>query len=137
MLLHKSASITPTEFAQAKGSQSKEGQSQAFAKEMTGHSTGTELSQSLRQKDLSVSRLNDSFLAKARQSMMFNRIGVNEDKIKEIEAKMQELMARLESGEIDQKEFEKQMSALQEMLAKEYRRGGSEENEEGVKVEHP
>ncbi|KZN53385.1 hypothetical protein [Pseudoalteromonas luteoviolacea] len=137
MLLHKSASITPTEFAQAKGPKSKEREPQEFAKEMSSHSTGSELSQSLRQKDLSVSRLNDSFLAKARQSMMFNRIGVNEDKIKEIESKMQELMARLESGEIDQKEFEKQMSALQEMLAKEYRRGGGEEDEEGVKVEHP
>ncbi|KID58193.1 hypothetical protein JF50_05770 [Pseudoalteromonas luteoviolacea] len=137
MLLHKSVSIPPTEFMQIKGPKSKESEPQVFAKEMTSFSTDSELSQSLKQKDLSASRLNDSFLAQARQSMMFNRIGVNEDKIKEIESKMQELLARLESGEIDQKEFEKQMSALQEMLAKEYRRGGGEESEEDVKVEHP
>ncbi|AOT09434.1 hypothetical protein [Pseudoalteromonas luteoviolacea] len=135
MLLHKSALMPITEFAPTKGSKSKESESQAFAKEMR-HSADSELSQSFKQKDLSVSRLNNSFLAKARQSMMFNRLGVNEAKVKEIESKMQELLARLESGEIDQKEFEKQMSALQEMLAKEYRRGGDEEDE-GVKVEHP
>ncbi|KZN65663.1 hypothetical protein N473_11565 [Pseudoalteromonas luteoviolacea CPMOR-1] len=136
MLLHKSALNTAADLEQSKVPKLKENTQQEFDIEMGLQGAESDLSQSLKQKDLSTSQLNDSFLARARQSIMFNRIGVNEDKIKEIESKMQELLARLESGEIDQEEFEKQMSALQEMLAKEYRTGGGEESEEDVKVEH-
>lgn len=140
MLLHRTSAMNHTESlsdkpATAKKTQERDTQTHMFAKEMSSQVVESELSLALKQKDLSTSRLNDSFLAKAQQTMMFNRLGVNEEKIKEIESQMRELVDRLESGAIEQKEFEKQMSMLQSMLAKEYRGGRDGETEE--QLEHP
>ncbi|ESP95554.1 MULTISPECIES: hypothetical protein [Pseudoalteromonas] len=140
MLLHRTSPMNHTESLSdkpltAKQIEERDTKAQMFAKEMSSQGAESELSFALKQKDLSTSRLNDSFLAKAQQTMMFNRLGVNEEKIKEIETQMRELVDRLESGAIEQKEFEKQMSMLQSMLAKEYRGGRDGEAEE--QLEHP
>ncbi|KZN41243.1 hypothetical protein [Pseudoalteromonas luteoviolacea] len=135
MLLHKTSATPQSAYPLSRSGAAKAQSGEAFANELDNQSSVSQLSQSLRQKDLSTSNLNQSFLSQVQQTLMFNRLGVNEDKVKEIKAKMDELLSRLENGEISKEDFDKQMEMLESMMAKELK-SADETEKQSNKLEH-
>ncbi|KZN37504.1 hypothetical protein [Pseudoalteromonas luteoviolacea] len=119
MLLHKTNATSHTSHHSETSKSSNSESGEKFSNELIKQSAKSDLSRSLQNKDLSSTRLHNDFLSRAKQTVMFNRLGVNEEKIKEIEAKMQELIEKLESGKIDKENFDEQMEMLESMMAKE------------------
>ncbi|MCF2856549.1 hypothetical protein L1286_03645 [Pseudoalteromonas sp. SMS1] len=135
MLLHKATTTSKSQFSQASTRAPQPQSGDAFAKELSNQSPVSQLSRSLRQKELSTSNLNQRFLSQVQQTLIFNRLGVNEEKVKEIRAKMEALLSLLEQGDIDKADFDKQMEMLESMMAKELK--STEETEkQSNKLEH-
>ncbi|OCQ18886.1 hypothetical protein A7985_22075 [Pseudoalteromonas luteoviolacea] len=135
MLLHKTNATPQSTYSSSRTGADKTQSGETFANELNNQNPVSQLSQSLRQKDLSTSSQNQSFLSQVQQTLMFNRLGVNEEKVKEIRAKMDELLSRLENGEISKEDFDKQMEMLESMMAKELK-STEEAEKQSNKLEH-
>ncbi|MFC0120119.1 hypothetical protein [Pseudoalteromonas xiamenensis] len=84
-------------------------------------SAQSDFSQQMQMKEVSPYTSAQTFLEKAREAVMFGRLGVNKEKINEIREKMDELLDLYAQGAVTQEEFQEKMSQLQESLAEEYR----------------
>ena len=88
------------------------------AAEMTSQKSAT--THQLQHKDVTTSSQNHTFLQQAQEALMYARLGVDKHKIDEIKAKMSELQALYEAGQLSEDDLQKQMEALQAELSLEF-----------------
>lgn len=105
---------------------------QAITKEMPSQ-TASETSQKYQNKSMFESERNASFLEKIQEAILMQRLGVDLEKVKQLKEKIAELESMLETGDINQEDFQKQVLALEEMIANEYQKGQERRQEKELK----
>ena len=106
--------------------------SHALTKEMPSQ-TASETSQKYQNKSMFESDRNASFLEKIQEAILMQRLGVDLEKVKQLKEKIAELESMLETGDISQEDFQKQVLALEEMIAEEYQKGQERRQEKELK----
>ncbi|MEI8645716.1 hypothetical protein P4S60_08960 [Pseudoalteromonas sp. Hal040] len=64
-----------------------------------------------------------SFLAQAREALVYQRLGVDKEKIDEIKAQIEKLAEQMQQQGADTKALQEKMNELQAMLDEEYQKG--------------
>lgn len=64
-----------------------------------------------------------SFLAQAQEALVYQRLGVDKEKIEEIKAQIEKLAEQMQQQGADTKALQEKMNELQAMLDEEYQKG--------------
>lgn len=64
-----------------------------------------------------------SFLAQAQEALVYQRLGVDKEKIDEIKAQIEKLAEQMQQQGVDTKALQEKMNELQGMLDEEYQKG--------------
>ncbi|KTG20762.1 hypothetical protein AUR67_09335 [Pseudoalteromonas sp. XI10] len=64
-----------------------------------------------------------SFLAQAQEALVYQRLGVDKEKVDEIKAKIEKLAEQMQQQGADTKALQEKMNELQAMLDEEYQKG--------------
>ncbi|MCQ8876872.1 hypothetical protein NQT69_02340 [Pseudoalteromonas shioyasakiensis] len=64
-----------------------------------------------------------SFLEEAKEALVYQRLGVDKQKIDEIKAQIEELAEQMQQQDADTETLQAKMQALQSMLEQEYQKG--------------
>ena len=67
--------------------------------------------------------LPSSFLAQAQEALVYQRLGVDKEKIDEIKAQIEKLAEQMQQQGADTKALQEKMNELQAMLDEEYQKG--------------
>ncbi|MBD1582942.1 hypothetical protein [Pseudoalteromonas sp. S16_S37] len=92
---------------------------QQFAKEMANAQLSS-VSKQLQNKDVSTYTRNQSFLEKAQEAALLQRMGVNKEKLEELKEQLEMLEKQFAEGKISQKDYQEQRAMIEEEIAKEY-----------------
>ncbi|WP_194868666.1 hypothetical protein [Pseudoalteromonas sp. PPB1] len=111
------------------------GFSQELAMEMP-ESQPSEVSLQYQRKELQTTIRNDNFLGEMQEAIIMQRLGVNLEKIKQLQEKLDELEDLFEAGYLSEKDFNEKASVIEEMIAQEYQKGQKRAQENGQKHEH-
>ncbi|BBN81019.1 hypothetical protein PA25_10040 [Pseudoalteromonas sp. A25] len=92
---------------------------QQFEKEMA-RAQPSAVSEQLRNKDVSTYMRNQSFLEKAQEAALLQRLGVNKEKLEELKEQLEVLDKLLAEGKISQEDYQQQKESIEQEIAKEY-----------------
>ncbi|KNC68971.1 hypothetical protein [Pseudoalteromonas ardens] len=96
----------------------------------------SEVSLQYQRKELQTTIRNDNFLGEMQEAIIMQRLGVNLEKIKQLQEKLDELEDLFEAGYLSEKDFNEKASVIEEMIAQEYQKGLERAQENGQKQEH-
>lgn len=102
---------------------------QEFAKEMASTQPSS-LSEQLRNKDVSTYLRNQTFLEKAQEAALLQRMGVNKEKLEELKEQLEALDKMLADGTISQEAYQEQRAVIEQEIAKEYEQAQKRREEE-------
>ena len=74
-------------------------------------------------KEFNEPKVANNFLQNAREALVYQRLGIDKDKIAEIKALIEELSEQLQKQGADSDSINKKMDELQKMLEQEYQNG--------------
>ncbi|WP_235591443.1 hypothetical protein [Pseudoalteromonas sp. H71] len=75
------------------------------------------------EKSLNGPKVTNNFLQNAQEALVYQRLGIDKDKIAEIKALIEALSEQLQKQGADSDSINKKMDELQQMLEQEYQKG--------------